>query len=123
MTYKLNDHNVHEGMYLRYKSARDKGGKVFLITPTLPLETDEERAARLAKASGIYCKNCDGCGRLGLQMLTSGPLAAGGHRKHTTYTYYKESWYAHEIVLFICPDCNGSGLFSRKAPSPAAVLL
>lgn len=121
MPYTLNDTVVPEGMYNRARTVKGNGGKVFLVTPSMPLETDEERAARLAKASEVYCRNCDGCGKLGLEILTGGPYTDATFKKHITP--YKESWYAHDIVLFICPTCNGNGLFHRQAARPQALSL
>ena len=121
MTYQLNDHTVHEAMYLRAKDVRGRGGKVFLTIPSFNYEDDEERAARLALPSKTWCNNCDGTGKLYLTIFVGGPYVAPPERKRITW--HEGSWYEHDTIMFICPDCNGSGLFSRKAPRPAAVSL
>jgi hypothetical protein len=121
MPYRLNEHNVHEGMYLRAKDVISRGGKVFLTVPTLNLEEDEERTARLAQPSKVYCNNCDGTGKLYLTVFIGGPFATPAEKKHVTQ--HEGKWYEQDVIMFVCPDCNGSGLFSRQAPRPDPVSL
>ena len=121
MHYQLNDHNVHEGMYFRAQDVIDRGGKVFLTVPSFNYEEDEEREARLAKPHKIYCNNCDGAGKLYLTIFIGGPYVTPAEKKHVTW--HEGSWYEQDAVMFICPDCNGSGLFGRQAARPAAVSL
>ena len=109
MTYQLNGINVHEGMYARAKSARANGKKVFITK--LPCIVDAPDAAIEAKT---HCLNCDGCGRLSLEIIVGGPYQNATDKRHVIW--HKGEWYVHDFILFICPDCNGSGLFHRQAP-------
>lgn len=121
MQYRLNDHNVHEGMYMRAKSVSANGGKVFFVSPQL-VHGDAEELDKIAKLQGKrYCRNCDGLGRFALQVFTGGPYAAPDQKKHVTW--HDGSWYVQDTILFVCPDCSGSGLFGRQAPRPEPVSL
>ena len=121
MTYQLNGHNVAEGMYMRAKSTKANGGKVFLVMPSYDFGDESEARAKAALAGKSYCANCESVGKLGLEMLVGGPYTNATDKKHVTY--FEGSYYVHEIVLFICPDCSGSGLFGRQATRAAELQL
>ena len=121
MPYKLNDRTVHEGMYLRAKSVKGNGGKVFLVTPSYEFGDDAEARTKETLAGRSYCANCEGIGKQGLEVFIGGPYTNAEGKKHVTY--YEGAYYVHDFIMFICPDCNGSGLFSRQAPRPDPVRL
>ena len=120
MLYKLNDLNICEAMHRKYQSANDVG-KVFLTIPSLNLEEDAERVERLARKHEVYCGNCDGTGTMYLTVFVGGPYATPAQKKHVTW--HEGMWYEQDNIGFVCPDCNGTGLFSRQAPRPAPVSL
>jgi hypothetical protein len=112
--YQLNGVNVHEGMYMRAKTAQGNGQKVFLTE--FPYIVEAPKAAVNA-----HCLNCDGAGKIGLEIIIGGPFQDATDKKHVIW--HEGMYYAHELVVFICPDCTGSGLFSRQAPRPDPVSL
>ena len=104
--YNLNGTNVHEGMYRRAVSARQNGGMVLLTKFIDRLEAPES-------AKGTHCGNCDGVGKLGLEIVTGGPYKTAG--RTAKGFWHDGAWYVGDLVQFICPDCNGSGLFRRTS--------
>ena len=108
MTHQLNGINVHEGMYLRARSAKANGSKVFMC---MPKGAGVVEASELATEAGIYCENCDGFGRLALEIFVGGPFTEATDKKHVVW--HDGAYYTHDIVMFICPDCNGAGVFTR----------
>jgi hypothetical protein len=60
--YQLNGVNVHEGMYMRAKTAQGNGQKVFLTE--FPYIVEAPKAAVNA-----HCLNCDGAGKIGLEII------------------------------------------------------
>ena len=121
MHYQLNDRNVPEGMRQRAITVKKNGGKVFLVLPVLEFGDEAEERMKAALADKTYCANCEGTGKLGLEVFTGGPYTNATDKKHVTY--FEGSYYVHDIILFHCPDCSGSGLFGRQNPQPAGVNL
>jgi hypothetical protein len=114
MPYTLNNVNIPDGMYQRAQTVRKRGGKVFLVVPALNYEDEAEARTRAALVDKTYCGNCDGCGKVGLEIFTGGPFNNAQDKRHVTY--YEGACYVHDVVLFDCPDCVGSGLFTRQVP-------
>ena len=108
MSYQLNGINVHEGMHARATTARRNGKKVF-ITKFEYIVPPSEKALE----AETHCTNCDGAGRLGLEIVVGGPYDDASDKKGLIW--YEDKWYSHDLIAFVCPDCNGSGLFRRKA--------
>jgi hypothetical protein len=112
--YQLNGVNVHEGMYLRAENEIGNGKKVFLTEFLCVVEAP-------TSAKNTHCLNCDGAGRLGLEVVVGGPYQDATDKKHVIW--HEGKYYAHELVVFVCPDCNGSGLFARQTAGAAGMQL
>lgn len=106
--YRLNDTNVPEGMWYRARDLKDAGAKIFLAYPQHPIESP-------LAAKDTHCKNCDGFGRLGLEKFVGGPFTDATDKHNVVW--HEGAYYVHDVVLYICPDCNGSGLFYRASTS------
>ena len=114
MTHQLMGVNVMEGMYNAASNAIHSGKKIYLAQFPWVIPAPDAAAEN-------HCHNCDGCGRLGLEIMIGGPHDDASSKKHIVKI--DDRWFTHELILFVCPDCNGSGLFSRQAPRPAPVSL
>ena len=121
MQYHLNDTIVPEGMHSRASSVKKRGGKVFLVVPTLDFDDEAEARTKAALAGKSFCANCDGSGKLLLQVFTGGPYKTAAGLRHVTW--HEGSWYIQETVQFVCPECRGSGLLVGQAPKPEPVNL
>ena len=112
--YQLMGHNVYEGMYHRAETGIRNGKKVLFTQFQAVVEASKP-------ADNEYCHNCDGAGKLGLEIVIGGPYEVPSDRRHVIW--HDGKWYTHELVVFVCPDCSGSGLFGRKAESAAGIQL
>lgn len=121
MNYTLNDRAVCEALHVDAKNNKQRGIRSFFVVIDSGLDDAVERRLREALANKTYCANCEGAGKHGLQILTGGPFTNANDKKHVTW--FNGQWYTQKTDLYICPICNGSGLFGRQAARPAAVLL
>ena len=122
MKRQMNGHNVNEAMHNEGKAAKRANKMAFFTMVESEPIGDKEEARLLALGRDkTWCSNCEGAGQLGIETFIAGPFTNAQDKKHVTY--YEGTYYVHELALFYCPDCSGSGLFSRQAPRPAKVQL
>ena len=114
MSYKLNGRNVYEGMYRRAENAKRNGNKAFFTELQSVVDLPEA-------AKNTYCHNCNGLGMMGLEIVVGGPYTDASNKTHVIW--HEGNYYVRDLVLFDCPDCVGSGLFSRQAPREAELRL
>ena len=108
MPYVLNNREVPEGLYNRARAVINNGGKVFLLTPGAEdYYGDYQKLIDATPAGQKPCVNCDGIGKLGLQIIVGGPYDSPDNKKHIIW--HEGKWYVQETVLFPCPICHGSG--------------
>ena len=53
------------------------------------------------------CSNCDGAGKVGVQVIIGGPYNEPDNRKQVTHI--DGQWYKQNTILYTCPECGGSG--------------
>jgi hypothetical protein len=103
----INARDVPGELYQDAHAVRQKGGRCFLAIPAGP------------PLAG-YCDNCNGSGRLLLQVIAGGPfdqpVPTKGHRCATDVAGQDQGslmdidgvWFLARIKAYTCPSCNGA---------------
>ena len=110
---------VSNQLYEVAVGVKRRGGRVFVTRPDLP----EHGATWSAEYRDMFCGNCHGLGKLGLQVIAGGPFEkvpatnSGGEETGSRATYMDGRWYLQKTREHTCPICGGSG--SRQLPKPS----
>ena len=102
MTHEINGIKVYEGMLVRAKAAGKNGGKVFI---TVAGDADKNSKGK------THCANCNGYGKLALEVFIGGPYMDPTGHKHVVW--HDGGYYERDLEMFCCPECRGAGIFSR----------
>ena len=91
--YTQDNHAITHTMYDMIKNIKDRGGKVFWGMP---------------EVSNNGCTNCNGCGRIVIQVITGGPFesVSTGTRG---YLFHNGKHYTGAVHSEMCVSCQGNG--------------
>ncbi len=101
MPQHINGTLVPDAMYSEVVGRSRQGAKMFLVIPEAA-ELDQVRSDLPP------CPNCQGSGKVGFQLLVSGP-----HEKPHTMVgfgciWHNGQWFNAKTTLGTCPVCNGT---------------
>lgn len=129
MNQRINNTIVTPKLYDEFVRRRNLGAKMFLAIPVRTILDD------IISQGGSYCANCDGAGKIALQIIVSGPhdepqkrfeeyAGSDGkeQRNNLGCIWHKGKWFNVKTILDDCACCQGSGKVApRRQPAREAV--
>ena len=106
---KINNTHISDHLYSEILSYRKKGARVFLVVP--------EVTAPDALRSGAVCRNCDGSGKVGIQVVVGGPYS---EPRKSSCIWHDGQWFNAKTILDNCPVCSSSGKVALQRQPVAA---